>query len=85
MQAHRTHFYQRATDRGLSVYQIVTRVFLVNVALAGLAALTLFTESAFIQAILLALGCVIVAALLWNFGRQAPASHARANADLTER
>jgi UDP-N-acetylmuramyl pentapeptide phosphotransferase/UDP-N-acetylglucosamine-1-phosphate transferase len=84
-QAHRTHFYQRATDRGLSVYQIVTRVFLVNIALAGLAMLAVLTESALIQAILLALGCVIVAALLWSFGRQAPPSHARAGAGLTER
>ena len=29
-QAHRTHFYQRATDRGFSVQQIVARVFVVN-------------------------------------------------------
>ena len=29
-QAHRTHFYQRATDRGWSVPEIVTHVFAVN-------------------------------------------------------
>jgi UDP-N-acetylmuramyl pentapeptide phosphotransferase/UDP-N-acetylglucosamine-1-phosphate transferase len=39
-QAHRTHFYQRATDLGLTVFDIVTRVFAVNV---GLVALALFT------------------------------------------
>jgi UDP-N-acetylmuramyl pentapeptide phosphotransferase/UDP-N-acetylglucosamine-1-phosphate transferase len=40
-QAHRTHFYQRAIDRGLTVSQIVGRVFFSNVALAVLALGTL--------------------------------------------
>ena len=35
MQAHRSHFYQRALDNGLTVYQIVGRVFAVNIVLAG--------------------------------------------------
>ena len=39
-QAHRTHFYQRATDHGLTVREIVTRVFLVNLALAVFAFIT---------------------------------------------
>jgi UDP-N-acetylmuramyl pentapeptide phosphotransferase/UDP-N-acetylglucosamine-1-phosphate transferase len=39
-QAHRTHFYQRATDRGLTVPNIVARVFVVNLVLAGLAFIT---------------------------------------------
>src|SRR6266446_3716578 len=39
-QAHRTHFYQRATDHGFTVREIVTRVFLVNLALAALAFIT---------------------------------------------
>ena len=38
--AHRSHFYQRAGDRGYSVPDIVGRVFLTNLALAGLAFLT---------------------------------------------
>ena len=37
MQAHRSHFYQRALDNGFSVYQIVGRVFILNLILAGLA------------------------------------------------
>ena len=37
MQAHRTHFYQRAIDGGFSVMQIVGRVFALNVVLALLA------------------------------------------------
>ena len=30
-QAHRSHFYQRALDGGFSVYQIVVRVFVINI------------------------------------------------------
>ncbi len=36
-QAHRSHFYQRATDRGFSVIDVVARVFAVNLALASAA------------------------------------------------
>jgi UDP-N-acetylmuramyl pentapeptide phosphotransferase/UDP-N-acetylglucosamine-1-phosphate transferase len=36
-QAHRKHFYQRAIDHGLSVSEIVGRVFVTNLALAALA------------------------------------------------
>ena len=39
-QAHRTHFYQIATDRGLSVSDVVARVFLVNICLGILAVMT---------------------------------------------
>ena len=44
-QAHRTHFYQRATDNGHSVHAVVTGVLLVNIALVGLAILTVVTQS----------------------------------------
>jgi hypothetical protein len=37
MQAHRSHFYQRAMVGGLSTYTIVGRVFVLNVALIVLA------------------------------------------------
>ena len=36
-QAHRSHFYQRATDRGFTVSQVIAHVFAVNIALAALA------------------------------------------------
>ncbi len=36
-QAHRTHFYQRATDRGFTVPEVVARVFVVNLGLVVLA------------------------------------------------
>src|SRR5262249_55000318 len=45
MEAHRHHFYQRAFDGGLSVYQIVGQVFSVNVILVGLAAATILNNS----------------------------------------
>ena len=43
MQAHRTHFYQRAMGGGFSVYQIVARVFVVNVGLVALAGVDLLS------------------------------------------
>jgi UDP-N-acetylmuramyl pentapeptide phosphotransferase/UDP-N-acetylglucosamine-1-phosphate transferase len=68
-QAHRSHFYQRAMDGGLSVYQIVGRVFAVNLVLAALAATTLLSASLLLHVIALAGGCALVSALLWNFNR----------------
>jgi UDP-N-acetylmuramyl pentapeptide phosphotransferase/UDP-N-acetylglucosamine-1-phosphate transferase len=72
LRAHRTHFYQRATDRGFSVLAIVARVFVVNVALAGLAFATVAAPSAWAQLAALALGLAIVAALLAHFARGRP-------------
>jgi UDP-N-acetylmuramyl pentapeptide phosphotransferase/UDP-N-acetylglucosamine-1-phosphate transferase len=66
-QAHRTHFYQRATDNGYSVMQIVGRVFLLNVALIALAAATLLTASSFLHAAALIAGCILVGLLLYRF------------------
>ena len=66
-QAHRSHFYQLALDRGLGVYQIVGRIFAVNVVLAGLAALTIRQSHVAVQGICLIAGVVLVSALLWNF------------------
>ena len=34
--AHRTHFYQRATDNGFSVWRVVSELFALNVVLAAL-------------------------------------------------
>jgi UDP-N-acetylmuramyl pentapeptide phosphotransferase/UDP-N-acetylglucosamine-1-phosphate transferase len=66
-QAHRSHFYQRAMDGGFSVYQIVARVFVLNIALIGLAATTLLTPSYLLQAAALIAGCILVALLLYRF------------------
>jgi UDP-N-acetylmuramyl pentapeptide phosphotransferase/UDP-N-acetylglucosamine-1-phosphate transferase len=74
--AHRSHFYQRATDRGFSVRQIVARVFAVNIALAALALFTLTTPGALNKAAALICGAAAVGWLLLTFtrGRGAPRS-----------
>jgi UDP-N-acetylmuramyl pentapeptide phosphotransferase/UDP-N-acetylglucosamine-1-phosphate transferase len=66
-QAHRSHFYQRAIGDNFSVYQIVGRVFLLNLALVGLAATTLLTPSYLFHAAALIAGCALVALLLYRF------------------
>ena len=67
--AHRSHFYQRATDNGFSVTQVVARVFLLNLALAGLAMTTIAASSRSIDLTMLALGAFGVAALLFQFSQ----------------
>lgn len=66
-QAHRTHFYQCATDRGLAVPEVVARVFLVNLALAGLALITVATQNVIVSLVMLSVGAAIVAWLLAAF------------------
>ena len=68
-QAHRTHFYQRATDRGFSVLQIVARVFAVNLGLVALAAATVLWPSRWLDAAALACATALVAGLLFSFRR----------------
>jgi UDP-N-acetylmuramyl pentapeptide phosphotransferase/UDP-N-acetylglucosamine-1-phosphate transferase len=68
-EAHRDHFYQRATVNGLTVPGVVGRVFLVNGALAVLAAATVLRPSWPVSLAALALGAALVAALLRRFGR----------------
>lgn len=62
--AHRTHFYQRATDRGFRVIEIVAMIFVVNVALATLAVLTVLMPNPATQIIGLVLGIALVGILL---------------------
>jgi UDP-N-acetylmuramyl pentapeptide phosphotransferase/UDP-N-acetylglucosamine-1-phosphate transferase len=68
-QAHRTHFYQRATDGGFSVEEIVVRVFVLNVALAGLALITAIEPDPRIDLINVTFGGALVAWLLVTFER----------------
>jgi UDP-N-acetylmuramyl pentapeptide phosphotransferase/UDP-N-acetylglucosamine-1-phosphate transferase len=70
LRAHRTHFYQRATDLGFSVNDVVARVFVVNVMLAGLALRAISTSSAIASVGLLLIGGAAVVALLLHFSRQ---------------
>jgi UDP-N-acetylmuramyl pentapeptide phosphotransferase/UDP-N-acetylglucosamine-1-phosphate transferase len=70
--AHRTHFYQRASDRGLTVLEIVTRVLLVNLVLAGLAFITVAAHNLVVSLAMLSAAAAIVCWLLAAFasGRQ---------------
>jgi UDP-N-acetylmuramyl pentapeptide phosphotransferase/UDP-N-acetylglucosamine-1-phosphate transferase len=68
-QAHRSHFYQRATDGGFSVSQVVARVFVVNVALAALAFATLVAPGPLINVAALVCGAAVVGLLLLAFAR----------------
>lgn len=69
LQAHHSHFYQRALDRGLGVYRIVGRVFATNIVLVGLAGVTLMDTSLTLHLLALATGSALVGALLWSFDR----------------
>ena len=68
-EAHRTHFYQRATTGGFSVGQVIARVFIVNVALVVLAAISVWMPSRTVEGITLALGAALVTGLLIVFAR----------------
>src|SRR5262249_6601415 len=69
LRAHRTHFYQRATDLGFAVTGIVARACAVNLALAALAIGSVAAASAAVSAAALALGAALVAGLLVTFNR----------------
>ena len=47
--AHRSHFYQRATDNGFTVWRVVSEVFALNIVLAALAIGSTMTPSAMID------------------------------------
>jgi len=66
-EAHRSHFYQRATDNGFSVMAVVTHVFMLNLALAALAAMTLVWPSSVVQVAALAAGLLLVGLVLRRF------------------
>ena len=68
-QAHRSHFYQRATDRGFAVIDVVARVFAVNLALAALAFATVTMPGRGVELAALVAGFVLVACLLWTLAR----------------
>jgi UDP-N-acetylmuramyl pentapeptide phosphotransferase/UDP-N-acetylglucosamine-1-phosphate transferase len=71
-QSHRTHFYQRATERGFSVPGIVARVFVTNVVLVALAAASVWWPGPLVAAATLGAAAVLVAALLLVFARGKP-------------
>ena len=68
--AHRSHFYQRATDNGHSVFQVVGEVFALNVVLAILAVVSIKLSSATADVLLLLAGTAAVALVLHRFSRR---------------
>jgi UDP-N-acetylmuramyl pentapeptide phosphotransferase/UDP-N-acetylglucosamine-1-phosphate transferase len=68
-QAHRSHFYQRATDRGFTVNQVVAHVFAINIALTALAFVTLAAPGLLNDAAALVCGAALVGWLLLAFAR----------------
>jgi UDP-N-acetylmuramyl pentapeptide phosphotransferase/UDP-N-acetylglucosamine-1-phosphate transferase len=70
--AHRSHFYQRATDNGFTVPRVVGEVFGLNVGLALLALTSTQINSTGYSLSLLAIGATAVALMLYRFSRQRP-------------
>jgi hypothetical protein len=67
--AHRSHFYQRATNNGFSVRQVVTDIFLLNLYLAGLATASVAIGSTAADAATLVLGALGVTVVLVRFSK----------------
>jgi UDP-N-acetylmuramyl pentapeptide phosphotransferase/UDP-N-acetylglucosamine-1-phosphate transferase len=67
--AHRSHFYQRATDNGFTVLRVVGEVFALNVGLAALAIASTVISSPTIRAALLLIGSLTVALTILRFSR----------------
>ncbi|MBF9233252.1 MraY family glycosyltransferase [Microvirga alba] len=71
-EAHRSHFYQRATDNGFSALSVSGHVFALNIMLGGLAAVTIIWPSALAQAASLVAGVALVSLLLRHFSTRRP-------------
>jgi UDP-N-acetylmuramyl pentapeptide phosphotransferase/UDP-N-acetylglucosamine-1-phosphate transferase len=72
--AHRTHFYQRATDNGFAVWRVVSEVFALNVLLAALAIGSVMTSSPATSILLFIVGSIATALLMHRFSRRQPSS-----------
>jgi UDP-N-acetylmuramyl pentapeptide phosphotransferase/UDP-N-acetylglucosamine-1-phosphate transferase len=70
--AHRSHFYQRATDNGFTVLRVVSEVFALNVVLAALAIASIAADSITISILSLLTGATAVALVLHRFSRRQP-------------
>ena len=68
--AHRTHFYQRATDNGFTVPRIIGEVFKLNLLLALLAIITIRANSIIVTAMALLAGAIAVGFILRRFSRK---------------
>jgi UDP-N-acetylmuramyl pentapeptide phosphotransferase/UDP-N-acetylglucosamine-1-phosphate transferase len=68
--AHRSHFYQRATDNGFSVLRVVSEVFLLNIVLGILAIASTRLKSYAIDVSLAAIGAAAVAISMYRFSHR---------------
>ena len=68
--AHRTHYYQRATDNGFTVWRVIGEVFVLNLILAALAIISTRIEQVSIQLMLLAVGGIAVALVMRRFAQR---------------
>jgi UDP-N-acetylmuramyl pentapeptide phosphotransferase/UDP-N-acetylglucosamine-1-phosphate transferase len=67
--AHRSHFYQRATDNGFTVWRVVGEVFALNVILAALAIGSIAARSTVIGGLLLLAGAAATAFVMYRFSQ----------------
>jgi UDP-N-acetylmuramyl pentapeptide phosphotransferase/UDP-N-acetylglucosamine-1-phosphate transferase len=67
--AHRSHFYQRATDNGFTVLQVVSEVFVLNLALAALAIASTRMQSSAIGVAFIVAGGAAVAFSMYRFSK----------------
>ncbi|MBX7169321.1 MAG: hypothetical protein K1X74_23515 [Pirellulales bacterium] len=65
--AHRTHYYQRATDNGFAVQRVVSEVFALNLLLAALAIASVIASSTVAASLLLVAGGGATAFLMHRF------------------
>jgi UDP-N-acetylmuramyl pentapeptide phosphotransferase/UDP-N-acetylglucosamine-1-phosphate transferase len=68
-EAHRTHYYQRATNNGYTVMGVVTQVFATNLALLGLALVSALAHSTITSIVAVVVGAIVVARLLARMAR----------------
>jgi UDP-N-acetylmuramyl pentapeptide phosphotransferase/UDP-N-acetylglucosamine-1-phosphate transferase len=68
--AHRSHFYQRATDNGFTVSGVVGNVFVLNLGLATLAIVSTLTPSIGAKIALLATSAITTAWVMLRFSRR---------------
>jgi UDP-N-acetylmuramyl pentapeptide phosphotransferase/UDP-N-acetylglucosamine-1-phosphate transferase len=68
-EGHRSHFYQRATDRGFTTMAVVARVFAVNIGLGILAVISVIVPGRPSEIAALTVGALLVAWLLAAFER----------------
>jgi UDP-N-acetylmuramyl pentapeptide phosphotransferase/UDP-N-acetylglucosamine-1-phosphate transferase len=69
-QAHRSHFYQQATDNGVKVIEIVTQVAVLNLGLIALAAISIAQPEFWAQLACLLAALVLTGTLLRRFSRK---------------